>query len=193
MTEALRTGQERRKGGMDVARIRETIEAIRRTPALAKCEFRARSEWVDGGACRTRIWDFYGSGEDSTRNVPLVLDVDAMPDLLCESRGAHPVEYALAALASCLTVTLVYHAAARGIELGRVESRLEGDIDLHGFLGLDEQGRPGCEEIRVVFEVEGDASEEDLAELTRLVQRRSPVFDIVTNRVPVAVRITAVR
>lgn len=109
--------------------------------------------------------------------------------LLGSDRGANPVEFVLHALAGCLTTSLVYHAAARGIRLDEVSSTFEGDLDLRGFLGLDPQVRNGYEGIRVTFAVKGDATPAQLAELVELAQQRSPVFDIVTNPVPVTVRV----
>jgi uncharacterized OsmC-like protein len=95
----------------------------------------------------------------------------------------------LHALAGCLTTSLVYHAAAQGIRIDAVESKFEGDLDLRGFLGMDEDVRNGYENIRVTFKIKSDAPEEKLKELCELAQKRSPVFDIVTNRVPVNVQL----
>jgi uncharacterized OsmC-like protein len=105
--------------------------------------------------------------------------------LLGKDQGANPVEFVLHALAACLTTSLVYHAAARGIRLESVESQLEGDLDLQGFLGLSDQVRRGYKEIRVKFKVKSDASSEQLKELTKF----SPVYDIVSNPVPVSIQI----
>ena len=108
------------------------------------------------------------------------------PILLGENRGPNAGEYVLHALGACLTGTLVYHAAARGIALDGLECTIEGDVDLHGFLGLDDSVRPGYENIRVAFRATGDFDDEQLAELARLT-RYSPVRDIVSNPVPVAI------
>lgn len=99
------------------------------------------------------------------------------------------MEYVLHALAGCLTTSMVYHAAARGIRLEDVESRLEGDLDLRGFLGMSEDVRNGYQAIQVTFRVKADATDEQIAELGRLAQARSPVFDIVSNPVPVSVTV----
>jgi uncharacterized OsmC-like protein len=97
------------------------------------------------------------------------------------------VEYLLAALSGCLTTSLVYHAAARGVELTKVESSYEGNIDARGFLGMDENVRNGYEQLRVTFKVEGNASDEELDELVQIARERSPVFDVVANGTPVSV------
>ena len=106
--------------------------------------------------------------------------------LLGEDHGANPVEYALAALNGCLTTSLIYHATAQGVNIEEVETTLSGDLDLHGFLGMDESVRNGYEKIQVNFRIKSDAPEEKLRELG-LAQRRSPVFDIVSHPTPVEV------
>jgi uncharacterized OsmC-like protein len=175
--------------GVRVDRLFDTIGAIQETPGLAKFQFRGENRWINGAHNRTTIQEFYGAGqEDTSRREAYVFDADEPPVLLGENQGANPVEYALTALAGCLTTSLVYHAAAKGIELQEVESRLEGDLDLHGFLGLSDAVRNGFENIRVTFRIKADAPEETLDELCQLAQKRSPVFDIVSNPVPVTVR-----
>ena len=109
------------------------------------------------------------------------------PVLLGEDQGANPVEFVLHALAACLTTSMVYHAAAQGIRIDSVESRLEGDLDLRGFLGLSQAVRPGYQNLRVHFTVKSDAPAEKLRELTKY----SPVYDIVSNPVPVAISVNS--
>jgi uncharacterized OsmC-like protein len=175
--------------GVNVEQLVDTINAIEETPSIANFTFRAKNEWLDGGHNRTSIKDFYGAGqEDASRSKAFVFDADEPPVLLGTNHGANPVEYVLKGLAACLTTSLVYHAAARGIEIEEVKSKLEGDLDLHGFLGMSEDVRNGYENIRVTFKVKGDASEEQLEELVQVAQARSPVFDIVSNPVPVTVQ-----
>lgn len=174
--------------GVDTGKLFETIEAIKQTPGLAKFRFRAKNQWIDGGHNRSTIKDFYGAGqEDSTRTKLFVFDADEPEVLLGEDRGANPVEYLLHALASCVTTSLVYHAAAKGIEIEEVESTLEGDIDLHGFLGLDPKTPRGYQEIRVHFKVKADVPEDQLQDLVKLGPTFSPVFDTITRAVPVKV------
>jgi uncharacterized OsmC-like protein len=176
--------------GVDVDRLGGTIEHISADPTLAQFKFRARNEWIDGGHNRTTIKGFYGAGrEDTSRSEPFVLDADEPPLLLGENRGPNAGEYLLQALAACLTGTIVYHAAARGIVLESLESTIEGDVDLQGFLGLDETVRPGFQQIRIAFKATGDFDDEQLAELARLTSY-SPVRDTVSNPVPVAIDVT---
>jgi len=175
--------------GVDVRRLFETIDAIKATPKLAKFRFRARNEWIDCGHNRSTIHQFYGCcAEDTTRTEPWILDADEPPVLLGEDKGPNPVEHLLHALAACLTTAMVFHAAARGIELEGVESRLEGDIDLQGFLGLDPNVRRGYETIRVTFMIHGNVSDAQIEELCAMAMKHSPVFDCVSNPVPVTVR-----
>jgi uncharacterized OsmC-like protein len=183
----MQTKTVRAVNGVDVGRLFETIEAIQADPALAPFQFRAENRWVSGGHNRSTVEDFYGAGrEDDSRAEPFVLDNDEPDVLLGQDNGANPVEYVLHALAGCLTTALVYHAAARGIEVERVESKLEGDLDIRGLLGITDEVRNGYERIRVSFRIEG-VDDQTADELVRIAQAHSPVFDIVTNGVPVQV------
>jgi uncharacterized OsmC-like protein len=173
--------------GVDLDRLSATIDHVSAEPALARFQFRAGNHWIDGGYSRTTIKGFYGAGhEDTTRTEAFTVDTDEPPVLLGENRAPNTVEYVLHALAACLSGTVVYHAAARGIALDGVETTIEGDLDLHGFLGLDSNVRPGYEQIRVTLRVTGDFDDNQLAELASLT-RYSPVRDIVSNPVPVAI------
>jgi uncharacterized OsmC-like protein len=109
--------------------------------------------------------------------------------LLGEDKGPNPVEYALTALAACVTTSIVYHAAAKGIKLNAVESRLEGDIDLRGFLGLSKDVPRGYKEIRMYFKIDADVPDEKLQELVQLGPTYSPVFDTLSRAVPVSVQL----
>jgi uncharacterized OsmC-like protein len=169
--------------GVNVEQLVETIEAIREQPEIADFRFRVTNRWVDGGQNETTISGFFGACQEVERERSFELAADEPPVLLGNDSGPNPVEYALTALASCMTTTMVYHAAARGIRVESVESRLEGDLDLHGFLGLKDDVRKGYKDVRVSFKVKADATPEQLAELTRY----SPVFDIFSNPVPVSV------
>ncbi|MEX0830320.1 MAG: OsmC family protein [Nitrospirales bacterium] len=173
--------------GVNVDQLGANINAIQGNTGLAKFQFRATNTWINGGHNRTTIKEFYGVGqEDTTRTEPFVLDADEPPVLLGEDYGANPVEFVLHALAACLTTSMAYHAAARGIKIDLIESRLEGDLDLRGFLGLSKDVRPGYENLRVQFTVKSDAPTETLQELTKY----SPVFDIISNPVPVEISVT---
>lgn len=172
--------------GVDVERLGQTLQAVQQNPSFGISQFRAVNRWISGGHNRSTIKGFYGAGqEDTTRTKPFVLDADEPHVLLGKDQGANPVEYVLHALAACLTTSLVYHAAARGIKVESVESTLEGDLDLQGFLGLSDQVRRGYKQIRANFTIKSDASAEQLEALTKF----SPVYDIVSNPVPVSIHI----
>ena len=173
--------------GVDLGRLSGTIDAVTADPALARFQFRVRNHWIDGGHSRTTIKDFYGAGqEDATRTEPFTVDTDEPLVLLGRNQAPSAGEYVLHALAACLSGTIVYHAAARGIALDGLEATIEGDLDVRGFLGLDSNVRPGYEQIRVTIKAAGDFDDDQLAELASLT-RYSPVRDIVSNPVPVAI------
>lgn len=175
--------------GVPVDQLKETLQAIRKDPGLGSFQFRAKNQWLCGGRNRSTVKDFHGAGrEDTTRGEPFVLDNDEPPVLLGEDRAPNPVEYILHGLAGCLTTTMVCHAAARGIEIQSVESSLEGDIDVRGFLGLSDEVPRGYQAIRVIMRVKSDASAAKLAELSKF----SPVYNTLVNPVPVEVVIEKV-
>ncbi len=176
------------RNGVDTEVMFGTLDAIKAQPELGRFQFRARNRWVDGAHNRSTIKGFYGAGqEDSSRDQAFTIDAGEPPILLGSNEGPNPAEYLLHALAACLTTTLVYVASARGVRLTEVESTLEGDMDVRGCLGLDDEYRNGFEQIRVSFRVEGDASDDKLREVVARAQARSAVFDMVTNGVPVSV------
>jgi len=170
--------------GVNVTALFETIQAVKEDNGLADFKFRCRNQWLDGGHNRSTIQEFFGCrAEDTNRTKPFVLDADEPPVLLGKDAGANPVEYVLHALAACMTTTMVYHAAARNIRIDAIESSLEGDLDLRGFLGLSDEVRKGYKTIRVNFRVKSEASPATLRELAQF----SPVYDIVSHSLPVEV------
>ena len=178
------------RNGVDTATLFATLDAIKAQPEIAQFRFRAHNRWIDGAHNRSTIKDFYAANqEDESRAEPFHIDAGEPAILLGTDTGPNPAEYLLHALAACLTTSLVYVAAARGVELTEVESTLEGDMDVRGALGLDDDYRNGFDRIRVTFRVAGNAPEEKLRELVERAQQRSAVFDMVTNGVPVAVEL----
>jgi uncharacterized OsmC-like protein len=176
--------------GVNVDQLVATVSAIQQNPDLARFQFRAHNEWIDGGHSRTTIQGFYGAGqEDASRSRPFIVEGDEPPVLLGGNAGANAVEAVLHALASCLAVGFIYNAAAQGINVESLRFDLEGDLDLHAFLGLSDQVRPGYENIRLTYRVKSDAPREKIVELCDYVQRTSPVMDIIRNPVPVAVNL----
>ena len=176
------------RNGVDRGQLFGTLDAIKADPTLARFQFRARNRWLGGAHNRTWIRDFFAANqEDTSRSDEFVVDAGEPAILLGTDTGPNPAEYLLHALAACLTTSIVYVAAARGVELTEVESTLEGDMDVQGALGLSEEHRNGFERIRVSFRIAGDASEEKLREVVDRARQRSAVFDMVTNGVPVSV------
>jgi uncharacterized OsmC-like protein len=173
--------------GVDLERLAQNIEALTGQPQLAKFQFRLSNQWVDGGYNQSVIQDFYGVGkEDKSRDVPFILANDEPDVLLGKDNAPNPAEYVLHALAGCLTTSIVYHAAARCYELTRLQTTVEGDLDLRGFLGIDPLVRKGYEDIKVTFDIDGDFSDEEKNEILSLTSF-SPVLDIVSNGVPVKI------
>src|SRR6476659_3837595 len=162
--------------GVMVDDLMNTIEAVKATPAIAKFKFSVDNQWQGGSQNCTTAHKFYGATKDQAHPAPFVLRADEPAILLGKDTAANPVEYLLHALASCLTTSMVYHAAARGIQIQEIESSLEGDIDLHGFLDLDPKIRKGYQGIRVNFKIKADATDEQLQQIAKLGSGYSPVF-----------------
>ena len=180
------------RNGVDTKTLFATLDAVKAQPELGTFRFRVRNRWLGGAHNRSTIKDFYAAGgEDGSRATAFELDAGEPPILIGANEAPNPAEQLLHALAACLTTSLVYVAAARGVRLTRVESRLEGDMDVRGALGLSDEVRNGFEQIRVTFEVEGDAPAEKLNELVERAKARSAVFDMVTHGVPVQIGVGA--
>ncbi len=174
------------KNGVNVDQLVETINHIQEQPELAKFEFRAKNNWIDGGHCVSSVKEFYGAGqEDTTREETFTMECSHPQVLLGQDEAATPPEVLLHALSSCLTGAMVYHAAANGIDIEGAESTIEGSADLHGFLGLDPEVRTGFSGITMKLKVKSDASAEQLEQLAKF----SPVYDMITNPTPVSIEI----
>jgi uncharacterized OsmC-like protein len=174
--------------GLDTRKMVETVGALRANPTLAKFEFRARNRWISGGENRSTIKDFYGAGaEDASRHEAFEFTNGEPPVLLGDNEGANPVEFLLHALAGCVTTTTVLHAAARGIEIEALSTRLVGDIDLQGLLALGDVPA-GYQGIRVEMAITAkNASDADLDDLLQFAQAHSPVCNTICRPVPVIV------
>lgn len=173
------------RNGVNVTALGATIKAIGKQPELAQFKFRARNQWDNGAHNVATVDSFYGTCQEMEHKQPLTMHADEPPVLLGEDNGANPVEYVLAGLSGCMTTTLAYHSASRGLKIESIESEYEGDIDLHGLLDLDPNVRPGYREIRVKFRVKGDADEATIQELVR----KSPVYDTLANPVRIKVEV----
>ncbi len=173
------------RNGVDVGALFATIDAVKKDPAIAEFRFRARNRWLGGDANRTTVSAFYGAKQEQPHAAPFEMECGEPPVLLGGDRGANPVEHLLNALIGCLTTTMVYHAAVRGLEIQAVDSELEGDLDLRGFLGISDDVRKGYREIRVKMRVKSKASPQVLRNLAQF----SPVFDVCSRALPVKVEV----
>jgi uncharacterized OsmC-like protein len=173
--------------GVDTATLFATLDAVKEAPEAAKFQFRASNRWLSGPHSRGTIHGYFGVGEEREHEQAYSADVDHPTVLVGTDQGPTPVEWLLHALAGCLTAGIGNIAAARGIELTEVTSTVEGDIDLNGILGLNDQVRNGFQQVRVSFNLKGNAPPEKLRQLVEQSKARSAVFDIITNGVPVAI------
>jgi uncharacterized OsmC-like protein len=174
--------------GLDTQAMARTVGALKGDPTLARFEFRARNRWISGGENRSTIKDFYGAGtEDASRREPFEFTNGEPPVLLGDNEGANPVEFLLHALAGCVTTTTVLHAAARGIQIESLTTKLVGDIDLQGLLALADV-EPGYRQIRIEMDIKAaNATDQELDDLLQFAQAHSPVCNTVCRPVPVIV------
>jgi uncharacterized OsmC-like protein len=178
------------RNGVDTATLFATLDAVRENPDIAKFQFRATNTWISGTHNRSTIHGFYGAMQEMEHTQPHTFDADHPSVLVGADHGPTPVEFVLHALAACLTSGLANIAAARKVNLTRVSSTVEGDIDLLGILGLsDGSVRNGYQGIKVRFELEGDDADK-LRQVVEQSRARSAVYDIVTNGVPVDIDVT---
>jgi uncharacterized OsmC-like protein len=173
--------------GVDLFRLTETVNAVKETPEAGSFQFRIRNRWIDCGENRSEVQSFTGGGQEFHHTKDLTLLADEPDVLLGSDKGANPVEHLLHALASCITTSMVYHAAARGIAVEQVESTLEGDLDLRGFLDLSPTVRKGYQNIRLKLRIKADVTDQELRELGSLGPMFSPVYDSLTRGVRVTV------
>ena len=171
-----------RRNGVDVATLFATLDAVKSQKEIAKFEFRATNTWVSGTHNRSQLSGFYGAMQEMQHKQVTTLDADHPAVLVGQDNGPTPIEFLLHAIAACLTSGLANIAAARSVDLHKVTSTVEGDIDLLGLLGLsDGTVRNGYQEIRVTFHIEGDADDETLRGLVEQSRRRSAVYDALVN------------
>lgn len=164
--------------GVNLDSLMATVGAIKGDPGLGACRFRASNTWLAGNHNRSMVKGFYGARQEMAHKRTFTMDADEPAILAGNDEAANPVEHLLHALASCLTTSMVAHAAVRGIRIESLESELEGDLDLNGFLGLDESVPKGYTAIRAKFRVECDPQDVDrIRELAKF----SPVFNTLTQ------------
>jgi uncharacterized OsmC-like protein len=179
----------RPRNGVDVPALFATLDAVRQQPGIAQFQFRSAHRWIIGTHNAGTITGFYGAGQEHTHRSPTVIEADHPAVLVGADNAPTPAELLLNALGACLMSGLANIAAARGINLDEVTATVEGDINLLGILGLDDDVRNGFDTVRVVFHVKGDAEAAKLAALVEQSRRRSAVYEVVTNGVPVQIAV----
>ena len=173
--------------GVNVDALLAARQALTDAPAAAQFKWRATCDWVKGTHSRTQVEGFFGLGEEQKHRTQFTFDADHPEIFASEDHGATPVEIVLAGLASCLTAGIAAVAQNRQIQLRSVKATLEGNMDLQGILGIDGEVRNGFDGIKVNYTIDADATPEELRALVAQSQKRSAVYDIITNPTNVTV------
>jgi uncharacterized OsmC-like protein len=177
------------RNGVDVATLFATLDAVRSQRELATFQFRTHNRWVAGTHSQSTSRGFYGAGQEHERARTFVFDADHPAVLVGKDQGPTPVEFLLYALAACITAGIGNIASARGVTLTRVESTVEGDIDLQGIFGMSDEVRNGYQQVRMRVTIDGDAPQAVLREIVEQSRARSAVYDVLTAGVPVTVEV----
>jgi len=177
------------KNGVNVEALLGARAALSEAPEAAQFKWRATSEWVNGTHSRATVHGFYGLGGEQMHRKPFQFDADHPEIFAAEDNGATPVEFVLVGLAGCLSAGIAAVAQNRDIQLRSVKATLEAGMDLQGILGIDENVRNGFDGIKVHYEIDADATQDEIAALVAQSQKRSAVFDVITN--PTDVTVTA--
>jgi uncharacterized OsmC-like protein len=175
--------------GVNVEALLGARQALTEAPEAARFKWRATCSWINGTHSRSMVRGYFGLGAEQSHKTEFSYDADHPEIFASEDKGATPVEYVLVGLASCLTAGVAAVAQHRSIQLRSVKATLEAGMDIQGILGIDSEVRNGFDGIKIVFEIDADASKEEIAALVAQSQRRSAVFDIVTNPTHVAVEV----
>jgi uncharacterized OsmC-like protein len=177
------------QNGVNVDALLGAREALSKAPEAAKFNWRASCKWMNGTHSQTSIQGFFGLGQQQTHKTEFTFDTDHPEIFASEDKGATPVEMVLAGLAGCLTAGVASIAQLRKIQLRSVKATLEGAMDIQGILGIDSDVRNGFNDIKVNFEIDADASKDDLEALVAQSQKRSAVYDVITNPTNVSVSV----
>jgi uncharacterized OsmC-like protein len=176
--------------GVNVDALLGAREALGKAPEAARFNWRASCKWMNGTHSQTSVKGFYGLGQEQSHRTEFKFDVDHPEVFASEDKGATPVELVLTGLAGCLTAGVAAVAQLRKIQLRSVTATVEGGMDIQGILGMDADVRNGFDDIKVKFEIDADASREDIEALVAQSQKRSAVFDILTNPTNVSVTVS---
>jgi len=175
--------------GVNVEALLGARVALAAAPEAAAFQWRATCEWLNGTHSRSTVEGFFGLGEEQRHRTRSSFDADHPEIFASEDNGVTPVEYVLVALASCLTAGVASVAQNRGIQLRRVSATIEGGMDVRGILGMDSDVRNGFSDIKVTYDIDADASPDDIKALVAQSQKRSAVYDIITNPTNVSVQV----
>jgi len=175
--------------GVNVEALLAAREALSQAPEAAQFTWRATCEWVNGTHSRSTVSGFFGLGEEQSHRTTFTFDADHPEIFASEDHGATPVELVLAGLASCLTAGVAAVAQNRDIQLNSVKATLEGDMDIQGILGIDSEVRNGFDGIRVTFDIDADATPEEIRAVVAQSQKRSAVYDVITNPTNISVEV----
>ncbi len=175
--------------GVNVQALLDAREVLKDSPEAAQFVWRATSKWQNGVHSTSTVKEFYGLGQEQSHQTEAVFDADHPAVFAAEDNGITPIEYLLVGLASCLTAGVASVAQNRGIQLRSVEATLEGEHDIRGILGVDADVRNGFNDIKVTFNIDADASKQDIEALVAQSQKRSAVFDALTNPTNVTVEV----
>ena len=175
--------------GVNVQALLDAREALRGAPEAAQFTWRASCKWQRGTHSRSKIGGFFGLGQEQRHKTETSFEADHPEIFASEDNGITPVEYLLVGLASCLTAGVAAVAQNRGIQLRSIESKVEGKMDIRGILGIDSDVRNGYDDIKVTFKIDADASKKDIEALVAQSQKRSAVYDLVTNPTNVTVEV----
>ncbi|MDQ3904356.1 MAG: OsmC family protein [Actinomycetota bacterium] len=176
--------------GVNVDALLGVRTALADTPDIAQFQWRATCSWVRGTHSQSRVDTFYGFGGEQQHKTTFVYDADHPLAFAAEDNGVTPVEYVLVALGSCLTAGLAAVAQQRQIQLRSVHATVEAEMDLHGILGADPDVRNGFSGVKVTYKIDADASPDQVEALVAQSQKRSAVYDILTNPTNVTVEVT---
>ena len=182
-------GESSVNNGVNVEALLAAREALKAAPEAAKFKWRASCKWQTGTYSKSTVEGFHGLGEEQKHKTEFSFDIDHPEVFASEDLGATPIELVLVGLASCLTAGVAAVAQHRGIQLKSVEANLEGAMDIQGILGVDSDVRNGYDDITVHFHIDADASQKEIEALVAQSQKRSAVYDCVTNPTNVTVKI----
>ena len=178
--------------GVNVDALLAAREALKSAPQAAKFTWRASCKWQNGTHSQTKINGFHGLGEEQKHKTEFSFEADHPEIFASEDLGATPIEFVLVGLASCLTAGVAAVAQNRGIQLRSVEAKLQGSMDIQGILGIDSDVRNGYDDIKVTFNIDADASKQDIEAIVAQSQKRSAVYDVITNPTNVTVEVAKI-